>query len=248
METFGRLVGLHLHYGIPLVGKLFLLVGSLFLAIITILWPELSSPGDRPFRLFFVALSGMAMGIGAMMILVSWFLKRPEIPDDLRPTVGTLTSLFRWATLLPLGILVPSFFMLLTAVVLLMDYRDYLPWKPIDSPAIVCSCEPTGIVSEDNVSGDKEWWRYTFTVTNAQGEEITGTSFSSEVFERTVPVEQCGRHYRIQGGTLGVLAGSAGKIFLLLLFFYAFLAVWCLRGFRRLGRFSRELQEPSTSH
>lgn len=216
------------------MGKLFFWVGCLFLVAVGATLRTTTASEDRKFLLLFLVMSGMFTGMGLMMYLVSKFMKKPEIPDDLRPAVRIFVQVFRYSLLVPIGISLPTLGMLLAMGWITMDYRDYLPWHTAEISGTVQSRESTSLSI-----GEQALFRYTFTFSDTPEHNTTGTTLSTETFPENavVPLERCGDLYRIQGGSFGLMTGTEGILLFSWGLLEAVFVLWCASGFLRLGRY-----------
>lgn len=184
-----------LYYGTRIVGKLFLLVGTVFLIGVLCI----ASEADPEFVKIFGAAAAGAFLTGLMSIVIPFFMKKPDsakympgILEDAKAIQSLGSAVLCFIVISSLPLVAVSFF--------LLDVRDCLPWCAIPETGIVLSCKETNILVDY-----KPLYCYQIQVKTSDGREITSESYSVKRYEKsaTVPLERSGSLYRLRGSYFG---------------------------------------------
>ena len=116
---------LYIHYGMKIVGKLFLVTGLLFLLGLWKVLAGVTGAEERTFLMIFVIGSATFAGMGGLLLLVSRFMEKPEISEK-TPEILALARLWRVISFAALGIVLFSAVPVLAVFCLTVDARDWL--------------------------------------------------------------------------------------------------------------------------
>lgn len=217
-----------LYYGAGIVGKLFLLVGTVFLIGVSCI----ASEADPEFVKIFSAVTAGGLLTGMTSIAIPFFMKKPDPAKYMPEILENAKAILLFGSVILCFIVMSS--LPLTAVSLfLVDVRDSLPWHAVQETGVVVSCEETNVLVDH-----KPLYRYQIQVKTSDGQTITSESCSVDLYEKSavVPLERSGSLYRIRGSQFG--AGTMLTFMLLgMLFLNVCFFTMIARALWKLSRF-----------
>lgn len=240
-------LALWFYYGAKTVGTVFFVGGLCFLVAVCcrLMMGEGIEAEERKFLTLFAVMSACFAGGGALMLLASLFMKKPEIPendpkalDELRCTAQTV----RWISVIGMLMTATSILPLAAMFFFLADMRDWRSWEDVPETGTCVSCKDSHVISDD---APLQWCH--FRVKTPEGEEITWESYSPKAYSETdvIPLQRSGSLYRARGCQFGVVSLEGGAVMGTMLFVFLFFFVVCLRGFLKLSRFLKKEKSKS---
>ena len=227
---------LYIHYGMKIVGKLFLVTGLLFLLGLWKVLAGVTGAEERTFLMIFVIGSATFAGMGGLLLLVSRFMEKPEISEK-TPEILALARLWRVISFAALGIVLFSAVPVLAVFCLTVDARDWLQWQDVTETGTFLSREDTNILADET-----PLFRCRFQVITPQGEKVEWESYSTETYTEAdaVPLQRSGTLYRVRGTQFGIMDSTSSALLLCMLLGYLTPLILCIQGIRKLGRFVKE--------
>lgn len=227
-----------LYYGSGIIGKLFLLMGTVFL--IGLLCTA-SSPESTPeFVKIFGAVTAGALFTGILAILIPVFMQKQDLAKYM-PGILEDAKFIRSMGCAALAFIVFSTLPILLVGFFLIDVRDCQTWRDVTETGVLLSSEKT-----DCLVDDKPLYHYRVQIKTPDGKEFTQEFDSVNVYKKTdpVPLEQSGSLYRVRGSQFG-----AGKVMSFILFGILFVDV-CIftilaRGLWKVHRFIKRAEMES---
>ncbi len=225
-------VPMWIYYGMKTVAKLFFLWGTIFSMVSFGVMGQEVAPEKKSFWMIFVASSAAMAFMGAMMVLVSRFMQKPEISEDL-PVFLTLAKTVRVFLIIPTVMLTTSLILLMLLLVFACDWHV---WHEVPETGTFESVEKTEIFTDE-----KPVLHYRFFTATPEGEKLSFDSWMTEKLDTSTPfpLERSDSVYRIRGTQAGAFyLDEVGSTIIgaMLILTICTLAV-VLRGILKLHRF-----------